>query len=294
MKLEHMFLDAAKGHQWDKVKSALNRWPMLVNAHPMGRWSALHQAAKSGNKDAVHLLLSRKADANLKNSEGRMAVDYASGDDVRSALRAAIAGTSPSASSSGQLKRPRSAVDLLSDGEGGAAASGASAMAGDKRAKLPKPVADMLGVTGGASYKSPGSSGPSASAGRAPGSSGPAKSRVSQTSGKFNLHSDKGFEVGGSYKFDPKSQTLYDNTGFQVGVFVDEAISAYPFPETVLADPWSGTPRALPCVSVVDSEIMEEVQKPQNAHAYFVLPSQLNGAEYPSHSSIITEISQYR
>jgi len=37
-----------------------------------------------------------------------------------------------------------------------------------------------------------------------------------------------------------------------------------------------------------------EVSKPDNHEAFFVLPSQLNGAEYPSHQSIVTTIDDYR
>lgn len=39
---------------------------------------------------------------------------------------------------------------------------------------------------------------------------------------------------------------------------------------------------------MVSSEIMSEIQKPENATALFVLPSQLNAAEYPSHTAIVS------
>ncbi|CAE8593125.1 unnamed protein product, partial [Polarella glacialis] len=47
-------------------------------------------------------------------------------------------------------------------------------------------------------------------------------------------------------------------------------------------------------VSITDSEIMAEIQNPDNADAYFVLPSQLNGAEYPSERSIIGQVDDYK
>merc|ERR1712050_165666 len=50
----------------------------------------------------------------------------------------------------------------------------------------------------------------------------------------------------------------------------------------------------MPCVSIKSSEIMAEIQKPANEGAYFVLPSQLNGAEYPSHTSIVKHVEAYK
>lgn len=45
---------------------------------------------------------------------------------------------------------------------------------------------------------------------------------------------------------------------------------------------------------VVSSEIMREIQNPQNAGALFVLPSQLNGAEYPSHKHVVKSVEDYK
>jgi len=47
------------------------------------------------------------------------------------------------------------------------------------------------------------------------------------------------------------------------------------------------------CIGVTNSEIMRHVQLPESAGAYFVLPSQLNGAEYPSDDAIIREVEDY-
>merc|ERR1719321_366103 len=51
---------------------------------------------------------------------------------------------------------------------------------------------------------------------------------------------------------------------------------------------------SLKCIKVLNSEIMKEIQNPSNEGAYFVLPSQLNGAEYPSDTTIITRIDDYK
>jgi len=49
-------------------------------------------------------------------------------------------------------------------------------------------------------------------------------------------------------------------------------------------------------ISVTNSEIMVEIQNPNNSDAFFVLPSQLNGAEYQSFERnwIVKEIDEYQ
>lgn len=49
-----------------------------------------------------------------------------------------------------------------------------------------------------------------------------------------------------------------------------------------------------PCIHVVSSEVMAEMQKPENADAFFVLPSQFNGVEFPSHCSVVEAIEEYK
>merc|ERR1712194_21538 len=50
----------------------------------------------------------------------------------------------------------------------------------------------------------------------------------------------------------------------------------------------------MPVIGICDSEIMAEIQKPQSDGAYFVLPSQLNGAEYPSPTTVVRRIEEYK
>ena len=59
---QHAFLDRAKAFDWAAVKVALIAEPNLVNVTPSDRWSALHQAALSGDAEAVKLLLRFGAD----------------------------------------------------------------------------------------------------------------------------------------------------------------------------------------------------------------------------------------
>lgn len=47
-------------------------------------------------------------------------------------------------------------------------------------------------------------------------------------------------------------------------------------------------------ISIINSAIDLEIEKPENNNAFFVLPSQLNGAEYPDYNSIVTKISAYK
>eukprot|EP00931_Biecheleriopsis_adriatica_P067676 TRINITY_DN41773_c0_g1_i1.p1 TRINITY_DN41773_c0_g1~~TRINITY_DN41773_c0_g1_i1.p1 ORF type:complete len:376 (+),score=66.34 TRINITY_DN41773_c0_g1_i1:116-1129(+) len=76
----------------------------------------------------------------------------------------------------------------------------------------------------------------------------------------------------------------------QVGTPSFDPIGDDPLPD-VLQKPGN---EDLPVIKVLASEIMKEIQKPENEGAYFVLPSQLNGAEYPSHTSIIKRIEDYK
>lgn len=51
--------------------------------------------------------------------------------------------------------------------------------------------------------------------------------------------------------------------------------------------------KSMGCIGVTSSEIMRHVQLPESAGAYFVLPSQLNGAEYPNDNAIVREVEDY-
>ena len=55
-----------------------------------------------------------------------------------------------------------------------------------------------------------------------------------------------------------------------------------------------GPKENLPVVGIHDSEIMAEIQNPKNDAAFFVLPSQLNGAEYPNENHIVEEVEDYK
>jgi len=79
---QHVFLDFAKNYEWDAVKRQVNAIPGLVSVQPSGRegeprWSALHQAAFSGDADAVRFLLAKGANADAKTKEGKRPCDIA-------------------------------------------------------------------------------------------------------------------------------------------------------------------------------------------------------------------------
>ncbi|CAK8995335.1 Hypothetical protein SCF082_LOCUS4313 [Durusdinium trenchii] len=50
----------------------------------------------------------------------------------------------------------------------------------------------------------------------------------------------------------------------------------------------------LPVVSIMSSEVMVEIQKPENAGAFIVIPSQFNGVEFPSHCSVVESVEEYK
>ncbi|CAE8675685.1 unnamed protein product, partial [Polarella glacialis] len=100
----------------------------------------------------------------------------------------------------------------------------------------------------------------------------------------FHLSSRAAGVLTGRYRFDGvKKEVSVD--GAVVGVFSWDQISTSPLPAPVESEAR---------VSITDSEIMAEIQNPDNADAYFVLPSQLNGAEYPSERSIVGQVDDYK
>merc|ERR1719373_1297162 len=55
----------------------VKEWPKIVNVQPSGRWSALHQAAESGNAEAVKFLLAHGANLEVLTSDGKTPKDVA-------------------------------------------------------------------------------------------------------------------------------------------------------------------------------------------------------------------------
>ena len=83
---QHTFLDLAKSHDWAGAREALTAEPSLVNVTPGGRWSALHQAALSGNPEAVAMLLRFGADPAARANDGgtlKTAREVATSDEVQ-------------------------------------------------------------------------------------------------------------------------------------------------------------------------------------------------------------------
>ena len=64
--------------------------------------------------------------------------------------------------------------------------------------------------------------------------------------------------------------------------------------ETALPMPTAAAQEDLPVITMLVSEIMREIADPANHLAYFVLPSQLNGAEYPSHTAVVASVEKYK
>jgi len=85
-------LDLAKEFDWAKVKHHISMNPAFVGVQPCGRdgtvrWSALHQAAFAGSKDAVRFLLDHHAPFDAKSNDGKTPLDVAKNDNVRAILR---------------------------------------------------------------------------------------------------------------------------------------------------------------------------------------------------------------
>mmetsp|Transcript_47053 Transcript_47053/g.131180 ORF Transcript_47053/g.131180 Transcript_47053/m.131180 type:complete len:1287 (-) Transcript_47053:215-4075(-) len=111
-------------------------------------------------------------------------------------------------------------------------------------------------------------------------------SNISVTEGKYILLSLAGKREG-TYTFDRETGMIMDAMDGHVGTFSCNAISDVPLDKT------KGD-KELPCIGLCNSEVMKEIQKPSNHGAYFVLPSQLNGAEYPSDSAVVRQLEEYK
>eukprot|EP00746_Dinoflagellata_sp_MGD_P077537 gnl/MRDRNA2_/MRDRNA2_31098_c0_seq1.p1 gnl/MRDRNA2_/MRDRNA2_31098_c0~~gnl/MRDRNA2_/MRDRNA2_31098_c0_seq1.p1 ORF type:complete len:748 (-),score=140.47 gnl/MRDRNA2_/MRDRNA2_31098_c0_seq1:53-2296(-) len=121
----------------------------------------------------------------------------------------------------------------------------------------------------------------------------PKQSVICRSSGSFELISAYDFKtMHGSYSFDRETGRLTDDAGLHVGTFSDQQLSPTAFPNAFIQNP--GLPASVECVSIVSSEIMEEIQDPKNKDAWFVLPSQLNGVEYPTDKCVVAHISDYK
>lgn len=98
--------------------------------------------------------------------------------------------------------------------------------------------------------------------------------------------------IAGHYTFDEQHGELHDQkSGDLLGSFSCDPISTEPLqfrPSSM------GGMVDMPCIRVEDSEIMYEIQKASNDGAIFVVPSLLNGAEYPSHDQIVEVMEDYR
>ncbi len=94
-KRQHQFLDLAKMYDWVGLGAALAVDNSLINTQLCKRWTALHQAVRSGEKYVVEWLLSLKADTNMKNADNKTPLDLTKRDDIILVLRAATEGYYP-------------------------------------------------------------------------------------------------------------------------------------------------------------------------------------------------------
>eukprot|EP00403_Amphidinium_massartii_P029876 CAMPEP_0178389732 /NCGR_PEP_ID=MMETSP0689_2-20121128/10278_1 /TAXON_ID=160604 /ORGANISM="Amphidinium massartii, Strain CS-259" /LENGTH=753 /DNA_ID=CAMNT_0020010211 /DNA_START=64 /DNA_END=2325 /DNA_ORIENTATION=- len=404
--LAHAFLDRAKLRDWKGVVDMLAKHPELVNATPSNRWSALHQASMAGNEDVVRYLLRSRADPMLRAADGKTAADVAMNGSIKSLLTssgssataardvaraspaapvpeaspvqqpappksgAAVASSGPAmpaptaatasapasssapargnsySSFSSQLKRPlsNSIIEIDDSDEGTqerfnaplarggssggmrdsepsrskprydapeaagrqlplsvAFARGASTVGeppvreSDRMQESPAAVSAPAVAASSSAASSAGLTAPPTTAQDVPPPSLPAPSVIHKKQGGFSIGAPGAGRLMGVYRFDEATRQLRDDeTDDLIGVFADAAIAERPFSADILADPEYAPVRSLPCISVVSSEIVEEVQQISSDGAFFVLPSQLNGAEYPSERTIVARLEDYK
>mmetsp|Transcript_149387 Transcript_149387/g.263717 ORF Transcript_149387/g.263717 Transcript_149387/m.263717 type:complete len:650 (+) Transcript_149387:116-2065(+) len=106
--------------------------------------------------------------------------------------------------------------------------------------------------------------------------------------GVFSLAAPREPTLTGTYEYDRTSSRLSAEPGGSIGVFQSDAISSQPIP----FGPGKGLDN-LPTIAIANSEVMKEIQDPANGGAFFVLPSQFNGAEYPSEEDVVEKVNDY-
>jgi hypothetical protein len=113
-----------------------------------------------------------------------------------------------------------------------------------------------------------------------------------QTNGKFilnNLNYKK--SRAGNYVFDPSTLQLITNVN---GSFVQTTTVMYT-KCMVSAKEFKETSESIkPKITPIIGKIQTEIQKPSKRHKIFVLPSQLNAAEYVTDDTIITDVDFYK
>jgi len=67
---QHNFPDAAKNFNFARVRALVLAKPPLINCQLAGRWSALHQAAGSGDMETVQFLLDHGASTTVRTRDG--------------------------------------------------------------------------------------------------------------------------------------------------------------------------------------------------------------------------------
>ena len=87
---EHAFLDLAKVYDWIGLAEALKWNKKLVNVQPLGRWTALHQAARSGEKQVVEWLLGEGADPTKRTASGNTVMSLTTRRDIEELLMSAV------------------------------------------------------------------------------------------------------------------------------------------------------------------------------------------------------------
>lgn len=114
---------------------------------------------------------------------------------------------------------------------------------------------------------------------------------ISRATGSWVL-SGGGDVKEGNYEFTDGGVLRDSSTKDPIGIFSYDPIATekLPFP----TDPKYAAAANIGSIGITDSEIMSEIQKPSSEGAYFVLPSQLNGAEYPSHRNAVSKLEDYK
>ena len=131
---QHAFLNFAKDFKFREVLDLAKRTPVLVNCQPGNRWSAVMQAAFSGDSIAVNALFAAKADLNA-TANGKSVFDVIGEsdapmkEDMQKLITALLDGVDSSSSGARRIAEEASAASAAAEAEADADARAVEAEA---------------------------------------------------------------------------------------------------------------------------------------------------------------------
>lgn len=119
---------------------------------------------------------------------------------------------------------------------------------------------------------------------------------ISKLEGEYQIGPGTGRLLKGKYVYNAETGEVCDadDPTMVYGTFAYKPLADYRGVQFPLEFGSGSATQQMECMRIVNSEIITEIQKAENSGAFFCLPSQFNGAEYPSERSPVRIIEDYK